>query len=33
MCEEKSKWTPTAVVPDCVSEGTINQQDFFENFK
>jgi hypothetical protein len=22
-CEEKSPWTPTAVVPDCVSEGRV----------
>ncbi|KAF4522838.1 hypothetical protein B566_EDAN008100 [Ephemera danica] len=26
-CEEKSKWTPTAVVPDCVSEDT-QQADY-----
>jgi hypothetical protein len=22
-CEEKGAWTPTAVVPDCVSEGRV----------
>lgn len=27
-CEYKSPWTPTSVVPDCVSEGMINTPFF-----